>query len=218
MTERSQSPLKLIYADDELDEETDALLSQDHEHTVAPSASTTLRDLQHIAEIIPGSALLHSSAFNACDPQAHQHAEADADLLHQGALRGKRRWVGVMLIFLLNLVSSFGYALTWGYSSDNSTIAFAPMASVARDHFGFSNMTAINWLTLCSGFVYFLASPLSILVTRLGAKQALLAGSALLIVGSVCAVFPSDMADNSGYALLACINALTRLFLSAHCL
>ncbi|ORY77353.1 major facilitator superfamily domain-containing protein [Protomyces lactucae-debilis] len=174
MSSGSRSPLKLIYAaDDELDDETDKLLGNDSDHTLAPSASTVLRDVQHIAKMMPGAGLLHSSAVDPHESAAqHEHSVAEADLLQRGATRGKRRWVGVILIILLNLVSSFG------------TIAFAPMASIARDHFGFSTLTAINWLTLSSGFMYFLASPVSILVTRFGAKQALLAGSALLIIGS----------------------------------
>lgn len=110
MSSGSRSPLKLIYAaDDELDEETDKLLGNDSDHRLAPSASTVLRDVQHIAKLMPGASLLHSSAFDPHETTAqHEHSGAEADLLQRSATRGKRRWVGVVLIILLNLVSSFG--------------------------------------------------------------------------------------------------------------
>jgi hypothetical protein len=71
-----------------------------------------------------------------------------------------RRWIGVIIIVLLNIVFSWGYVLC--YSLTRSWIAFAPVANLTVQYFGLSSTTPVNWLSTVVLFVYCIVSPLSI--------------------------------------------------------
>ena len=73
----------------------------------------------------------------------------------------KRRWLGVVIIMLLNIVSSWRYAPSWADLTGCSWIAFAPVAGITRDYFGLSSTTPVNWLSTVVLFVYCIVSPLT---------------------------------------------------------
>ena len=81
----------------------------------------------------------------------------------------KKRWIGVAIIMLLNIVSSWRYVLMIeGYVRLTcvfcSWIAFAPVAGLTRDYFGLASTTPVNWLSTVVLFVYCIVSPLTMYV------------------------------------------------------
>jgi hypothetical protein len=74
----------------------------------------------------------------------------------------KRRWIGVTIIVLLNIVFSWGYIFC--FSLTRRWIAFAPVANLTVQYFGLSSTTPVNWLSTVVLFVYCIVSPLSIWV------------------------------------------------------
>jgi hypothetical protein len=79
----------------------------------------------------------------------------------------KRRWIGVVIIMLLNIVSSWRFVplaicIPVLYANMQfSWIAFAPVADFTRDYFGLSSSTPVNWLSTVVLFVYCVLSPVT---------------------------------------------------------
>ena len=74
----------------------------------------------------------------------------------------KRRWFGVAIIMLLNIVSSWRYTNPFEFCLTLfSWIAFAPVAGITRDYFNLSSTTPVNWLSTVVLFVYCIVSPLT---------------------------------------------------------
>jgi len=79
----------------------------------------------------------------------------------------KKRWIGVAIIMLLNIVSAWRYVSLEGVRLTRvscSWIAFAPVAGLTRDYFGLASTTPVNWLSTVVLFVYCIVSPLTMYV------------------------------------------------------
>jgi len=73
----------------------------------------------------------------------------------------KRRWIGVVIIMLLNIVSAWRYSFWSLLFWRGSWIAFAPVATLTQQFFGLSSTTPVNWLSTVVLFIYCIMSPVS---------------------------------------------------------
>ncbi|KAH6688254.1 major facilitator superfamily domain-containing protein [Plectosphaerella plurivora] len=83
----------------------------------------------------------------------------------------KRRWLGLVVLTLLNIIVSWDW------------LTFAPVASSAAAYYKTSE-TNINWLSTAFLFSFVAIAPLVIRVLHWGPKPSIMAAAALIIVGN----------------------------------
>ncbi|KAL7268182.1 hypothetical protein RUND412_009208 [Rhizina undulata] len=85
----------------------------------------------------------------------------------------KRRWLGLVVLMLLNIV------ISWGW------LTFAPVSDMAQEYFNLDSNTPINWLSTVIFFTFAVASPAVIwIINRYGVKSSILTSSMLVLVGN----------------------------------
>ncbi|KAI0133594.1 major facilitator superfamily protein [Xylariales sp. AK1849] len=91
---------------------------------------------------------------------------------HSGHYRVyKRRWLGLLSLTLLNIIVSWDW------------LSFSPVSQYAAAYYSVSE-SAINWLSTGFLFVFVAFSPLTIYLLHWGPRAAIIAASALLLVGN----------------------------------
>ncbi|CCM00979.1 uncharacterized protein FIBRA_03027 [Fibroporia radiculosa] len=159
--------------------------------TVYRSISVVTFLLSPFYQSLPGTHLKHIATGNDVETsnQLPTQILGDSNVEHR---MYKRRWIGVVAIFILNIVS--GLTLVW----------FGPIANSVVDEFGFT-LNQVNWLGNCVNIAYL---PLSVIVpwvyARLGVRRTCYIGGALLVASSwvrYAGTAPS-VSLNGAYALL----------------
>lgn len=85
----------------------------------------------------------------------------------------KRRWIGLVMLMIMNIVVSWGW------------LTFAPVSNLTAEWFSLSSESPVNWLSTVILFSYVVATPAVIyLLGRYSIKPALLVAALLLLAGN----------------------------------
>ncbi|ODV89640.1 hypothetical protein CANCADRAFT_28534 [Tortispora caseinolytica NRRL Y-17796] len=99
----------------------------------------------------------------------------------------RKRWIGVVVIMLLNI------AVSWGW------LTYAPVADNSYRFFHMTSYTPINWLSISFFFAFIAITPIcSYVLHHLGIRVTVYAGAGLSIVGSVLRVAGTYGRKNNG--------------------
>ncbi|KKA27305.1 hypothetical protein TD95_003998 [Thielaviopsis punctulata] len=110
----------------------------------------------------------------------------------------RRRWFGIVQMFLLNL------AVNWGW------LTFAPVSKQAAEYYGTSK-TGVNWLSIAYQFAFCLCAPFTIKLLNLGPKPSFMAASAFLLVGNWVRYAGSHSPHGGTYSLVVVAQVLIGL-------
>ncbi|KAH8666694.1 major facilitator superfamily domain-containing protein [Xylariales sp. PMI_506] len=101
----------------------------------------------------------------------------------------KRRWFGLIILTLFNII------ISWDW------LTFSPVSQFAATYYG-TDETTINWLSTAFLFSFVVASPVAIYLLHFGVRLTFMTAAALLLVGNWIRYAGSHSPDSSNFGVV----------------
>ncbi|KAI0152612.1 major facilitator superfamily domain-containing protein [Xylariaceae sp. FL1272] len=148
------------------------------------SSSPTRKDgLQRLASSSDDGFGPAAASTNAIESASSQEAATASQAVYKVY---KRRWYGLVVLTLVNIIVSWDW------------LTFSPVSQHASVYYGHSE-TDINWFSTAFLFAFVFASPLAMYMLHLGPKASIVSAAVFLIIGNVVRVAGSHSRSGGNF-------------------